>query len=701
MMVRTAKRYFVVVGLYTLLTVGMTMPGLLYTRDWVVGVGGDPWQSLWRFSYKYEVLTEAWHGGHFGQFLLAEFFGQTSPALVNLSVWPWMWLYGFFGLPTAYNVVWFLSFVLAGISMYQLTRYLLLRQPSEAAGGSWLDEAPAFLAGVAYMFWPYHVAQSLGHFGAMQLHYLPWLILCMYMWLHSPGFILSFIFSLLFVLQAWSEHHYVVWFGIFGIVWFGFNWRQVMDRFRTRRGWQSAALAAVLSLFFAGMSYAPTIRLAIGDESQLALGREQLLRFSADVFSYILPAPFHSLWGGISQFFFTYRFSGNDIEATHFLGLSLLLLVLFFHQAVPRAAKTIWITVAAVFFVVSLGPRLQLLGATWSVPLPYAFIDSWPVFSAIRTVGRASVMVGLSLCVLVALVLRAHMHRSLSVVLVLLIILAEFLFFPVPMQRVVLSPAYAMVRDAPGARMIELPAATNYAAASRALYASRGHDKEVVGSIALERGSDTQDFKLLRSIPGIRQLLYMRSADLRSNKDDFFGQALPQTFLEATAWLDVGSILIHIDSLSREQQGALREFLEADLGMRAREWDDALLYSLGDATPLPTDGVFLMREDGWQAVRYIEADEVYAASIVRQATAGVINVTDAPLSIELSFTVDEGSHGNVMVMLDDTKVGQFESQSGRQRIRIRVEGGYTQLHFINQLAEPVRLSDPQLKVVGV
>jgi hypothetical protein len=133
--------------------------------------------------------------------------------------------------------------------------------------------------------------------------------------------------------------------------------------------------------------------------------------------------------------------------------------------------------------------------------------------------------------------------------------------------------------------------------------------------------------------------------------------------------------------------------------MPAHAWEDALTYRLSDAKAVSSDGVFIMREDGWQAVRYIREENIYTGSFMRQATAGIVNVTDTPLNVELSFIIDQGSHGNVMLVLGNAKIGQFEPQAGRMQVRVVIEPGYSQIYFINQLAEPVRLRDIQLMVL--
>lgn len=570
------KRHIVVAALYSGLTLLMTMPVITSLTSHVAGQGGDPWQTMWRFEHEWENRD------------LLRVFGGGEARLVNNSVWPWMGLHIAFGEPVAYNLVLLFSFILSGYFMYLLVRHLTRH------------EAAAFLAGVLYMFLPFHVAHSLGHFGAMQTQWLPLAILLLLMWVKQPTAWRTVGLALVVTLQSWTEHHYFLWLGIVAVIFVIFQLKHLLipdpsphlrrrdhlsasgERSAVGRvRWIQGILLCVLIFIFALLPWLPTMKLAAQGGSSIELGSEQTIRFSADIFSYITPPQWQPMWGGISYELFGRHFTGNVVEATQFLGFLPVLLLLFFHQSLPRRQKVFWLSVATVFFVISLGPWLHIFGEILPVPLPYALFDSLPVFSAVRAVARAGVMVGLSMSVLFGWVLARELKRPISGAIVLALILAEFLFLPVPLQTTKLSQAYNVIAHSPGKSLIEIPAATNYAVASQALYASLIHDKEVVGNIALERASGSETLKELRSLPGLRQLLFLRTKALKEDlQDPVFGQDLEKALRQVLQELDVRVIAVHADSLSAPQRKAVAYFLEKRMGWTGEKYDDIVLYKI-------------------------------------------------------------------------------------------------------------------------
>lgn len=549
------QRHIVVLALYGVLTVFMTMPVAANITTHVAGMGGDPWQTMWRFEHEWENRD------------LLELFGGGEPRLVNISVWPWMPLHVMFGQPVAYNLVFLLSFILSGYFMYLLVRYLTYH------------EAAAFLAGVLYMFLPYHVAHAMGHFGAMQTQWLPLAVLLLFMWTKRPSFSRTLGLALAVTLQSWSEHHYVLWLAIFGVVYAIVELRLPNPKFKNRI--PHVLLLGVLIITFALLPWWPMVRLSTQPGNNLSLGVEQTIRFSADLFSFITPPQWQPIWGGIAHELFGRHFTGNVVEATQFLGLLPLLLLLFFRQHIPRRQKILWFTSAAVFFVISLGPRLHVFGAVLPLPLPYALFDSLPTFNAVRAVARAGVMVGLAVSVLFGWVLATQLKRTISAGIVLAVILAEFLFLPVPLQATKLSHAYDVIRQLPGKSLVEIPAATNYTVASQALYASLVHGKETVGNIALERAVGPEALQEARSLPGLRQLLFLRTkALLQDERDSVFDQNLEEALPRVLRDLDAQAIAVHIDSLSAQQWRAVRYFLEERMGWTGEKYDDIVLYKV-------------------------------------------------------------------------------------------------------------------------
>lgn len=668
---------------YVVITLIFTWPVIRDATSHVAGTGGDPWQTLWRFEDQAAGIgsREFW----------TTFFGGGEPQLVNYSTLPWLPAHSLFGQPAAYNIVWLLSFVLSGYFMFLLTGDIL----RTAKAGALNIEPAAFLSGLVYMLLPYHVAHAMGHFGALQIQWLPLVILLWLRFVRRPTIWNTLGLVLVATIQAWTEHHYALWIVLFLILYAVFH--RAVARLAAPDRLPYAALAAGLAFFFIVMPYWPTIRLSAQDDSLIELGTAQTLRFSADLLSYVIPASFHSLWGTLATALFHQHFTGNLAEATQYLGLAVLLMVIFFRQKIPRRQYHFWVTVAAIFFIISLGPRLHIFGRVAPVPLPYVVLDNWPVFSSIRAVGRAGVMVGLSLAVLFGWVVATQIRRPWVAALVASLVILDFLALPVAMQSTTISPAYAAVGRLLGSRLIELPAATNYTTSSRALWTSLIHGKEIVGSVALERAAGSAALEEVRSLPALRQLLYMRTGQLRLNRPDFFDQALPETLADTLAWLDVGGIIVHTDSLETLQQATIRNFLETEMGLSAQEFEDLVLWPISDEVRTQGDGVFLARDGRWENVGFDAQRGSTFAEIPAEAGITLYNTNAAPVHVRLSFTIAPESHGT-MLFISDRETRQLIGRGG-QTVEVAVDvppKSKASYMFRNQLTQKIIIQDPQM-----
>jgi hypothetical protein len=478
-MMTTLKQQLSIIALFAIFVFALSWPAVMNLSGQVIGEGGDPWQTMWRFEEQESRISniEFWR----------EYFGGGEPRLVNYSTLPWRPLQMLFGQPVTYNLVWLISFVLSGYTMY-LLMYAMTRHTMGAV-----------LAGLAYMMVSYHYAHALGHFGAMQLQWLPLAILLLRRFVLAPRVWNAIWLALVISIQAWTEHHYALWFGLFSIMYLVYVRRDAHRILGSPR----TALAVLLALLFCLviLPYWPTIQFSWQSDSPLNLGVAQSIRFSADLLSYLTPPSWHPFWGPGAELLFRQRFTGNTAESTHYVGWVVLLLVVFFRHKVPPREYGFWLIVAGVFLLLSLGPRLHIMGRVLPAPLPYTLLDDWPVFSAVRAVGRAGVMVTLALCVVFGWVITTQVRRPWVGGVVGCLVMLDFLWLGVPRQPYGISPAYAVVQNWSGSRIIEVPSATNYTLASRSLYISRRHGKEVLGSIALERAQDGSALNEIRSIP--------------------------------------------------------------------------------------------------------------------------------------------------------------------------------------------------------
>ncbi|MDP3997125.1 MAG: hypothetical protein U1C49_01075 [Candidatus Andersenbacteria bacterium] len=704
----SVKTHVLAVGFYLLATVIFSLPVGLHLTDQVVGAGGDPWQTMWRFSHYEQQVVSSKQQGMLLQLVRETFGGAGDSRLVNLSAWPWMWLQVIAGQPLTYNLVWLGSFTLAGYAMFLLAQYLLKRHWDQIKEKEEIRNTPArqikvaaFLAGFYYMLLPFHVAHAQGHFGAMQLAWLPLAILLIFKILDKPTWGRGLGLAIVVIIQAWTEHHYALWLAVFALILAVWRWRKVIDIMRGKRSVVIWVMAVVIGLGII-VPYWPTVRLVGSGDSVLNLGTDQTVRFSADVFSYLVPAPFQTLWGKYAQMLFSQRFTGNFTESTLFLGWVPLLLILFFSQRVPRQQRVFWLVVAGFFGLISLGPLLHVMGTVTRIPLPYALIDSWPIFSSVRAVARAGVMVEISVAVLLGWVVATQVNRKSMVFALAGVIMLEFMFWPMPMQSARLSQVYRRVSELPGKSVIEIPAATNYTTASRALYASEIHGKKVVGSIALERAEGDSDNAEIRSLPALRQLLYLRTTHVERQSDDFFGQVLAETLPDVLRYLDVGAIVINKDSLSDNQLTVVRQFLEREMKMQAEDFGDVVLY-LAEIDKLPAgDGVFLSRDSRWANVGYDSKRDSIFAEIPNEAEVALYNVRGENVQVGLRFDIAPESQGNILVKSADKMVTDLHLQGGEEaKIRMTLPLGKTTLTFINRGSGKVVIQNPLLEVAGV
>ncbi len=633
-MKRVYREHIIALLAFVLLTVVMTFPVAFRMQEDIAGSGGDPWQSMWRFEEKAE-------SGFSG--FVTDVLGRGEPRLANLSVWPWMPLHLLFGQPFTYNLVWLLHFILAGYAMALLVKILTV-------GKSILEPAP-LLAGLMYMLIPYHVAHSLGHFGAMQLQWIPFIAIAALSLFRSPSIWRASVLGILLSIQAWTEHHYIVWIALFGLI-AGFVYRNEVKQ-KLSLLVPSLGILSLILIIGILFPFIPTIRLAATQSSALELGMTQTIRFSADLFSFITPPSTHPIWGDASDSLFGKYFTGNKSESVQYLGISVVIAILFFHRHIPQKQKRLWFATILFFGIMSLGPVLHVFGRETDIPLPYAIVANAPVFSAIRVIARAGVMVSFAAAVLFGWVIATNppdRRATFRFVPYLIggIILLEFMFFVFPMQSAKLSPIYAAIEGIPGSHILELPAATNYTAASRSLYASRIHGKEVLGNIALERGQSAEAYDIVRSFPALRQLLFLRTTDLSEMRTEFFSQDLIETLPDVMKYLNTYAIIIHTDSLSDVQNTAVREFLERDTGFVSTSYEDAVLVTLDPQNTSRTDGVFLVRKNGWEHVcRDKQVNSVFA-EVSSHASVSVINTNSYPVAIELQYELTPESQGELL-----------------------------------------------------
>jgi len=454
---------------YLLLAVAATYPLVLSPRSaipmdpqikgWFPG-DGDPWHYLWGTWYVAQALRT------FPPPLLwtdLVFFpiGFEIPFLpgVGLILGPAALLQSVFGLVPSYNLLWWLSFALAGHAMYLLVRHLVG------------DRVVAFVCGGLFTFSSYRLLHSVEHLPIVIASFLvPLWALALVRARERPTVSRAAACGLVLAASAgiswYTTIHLLVFVILFALVIVG-------ERgLRAVRALPVVPLLAGLAVLAAAA--APLVLPLILSPARDSIVNRPLAEsseYSADLLAFFVPSPRNPILGAMTGGLYE-RFTGNPYEQTVYLGWVLLVLAAIGVASATPAATRLFQVTALVAFVLALGPFLHVAGAwrfavegeTLAVPLPYLLLRHVPFVKGARVPSRFVELLLLSLIVLAAYGLTrvaarfgARGVRPLAGV-VLAAALAETTVAPFPLVATRVPSVYADIRRAgEGGTVLELP----------------------------------------------------------------------------------------------------------------------------------------------------------------------------------------------------------------------------------------------------
>ena len=426
---------------YALLMVFMTWPIAANLATEVPG-GGDAWQHIWNLWWvKHALLTL--HTNPYHTDLLyypggVNLYFHTLVLTAGLTAIP-LQLLGL-NLITSYNLILLSTYVLAGLGAYLLCRYL--------TGNAWAS----FVGGLVFAFAPYHSAHLFGHMNLASLQWIPFYVLLLLKaldWLPEgrsgdsaieerqippDGLLRSALYrpwyalgaGALLAVNAYTEWTYAIFLVLLtGVV---MAWRIVLpsERRHVTAGagwWALVARLVIIGVTFLVLTapiFFPT--LAEARQGYAQQPPEETLFYSADLVNGFLPSELHPLWGPeiaktVSKLP-PYLPLKNPSERDLFLGYTVLAVAGWGVWRLRRNIRVLfWALTAALMWLLSLGPVLQVLGRQEftsflvKIPMPYLLLYKLPLFSIMRTPARFTVLVMLALSVLVAYAL-AHLLRN-------------------------------------------------------------------------------------------------------------------------------------------------------------------------------------------------------------------------------------------------------------------------------------------------
>jgi hypothetical protein len=417
-------------------------------------------------------------------------FSDASPFNAIISI-P---LQQLFGLIAAYNMIWILTFILSGFSVYLLVKYLIN------------DTKAAILSGLIFMFSPYHFAHALGHMNLITTEWMPLYILFLIKMTREDKKTNAIFAAIFLVLTAMSSNYYLVYMFSFTLLYLTYYW--LVDRSLVSKDFMKrfSIMTASFLVFFSPFLYIMLKEMLLSKSSYIYQGGFE--EFSADLMAFFTPTIFHPVFKDLVSPINS-QFTGGGAEFTVFAGYTVLLLSVIAILKIKTKEIKFWALSTIIFFILCLGPYLTVNGVAnfsfsgyyFKIPLPYVILMHIPVFSIARAPSRWDVLVMLSLAILAGYGLNYIFckvrNRSLlksnkeNIIFIIIscLILFEFSAVPFPMSSAEVPAFYKQLAlETDDYAILEVPgfAAANY------MYFQTIHGKKLVNGYV----SRTPDYVL-------------------------------------------------------------------------------------------------------------------------------------------------------------------------------------------------------------
>ena len=484
----------------------------------------DGFQNIWNLWWVNKSVTELhqlpWHTTWLHH--------PTGTTLIAHTLAP---VNGFVGIPLqalglslaqTYNTIVIFSFVMTGVTTFWLARRVTGSYPG------------ALFAGAAFTFCHFHFAHAQNHLQMVTLEWMPLAVLAVYELLTRPTVLKGVAAAGAMLLVALSDFHltfYVVIAGsLLGIVTLARVARAGFVDFR--RYVIPLGLFVTLTASTTGLLAWKLLHVNKTDELQ---HNHDPVVWSTDLIDPIIPGAqwrfaewTRPVWGRLAE-------PGKDfvyVEHSLYVGwvvLGLVAWAVWRRRAIAMKDFGYWAGLAALFFLLSLGPKLHVAGVITPVPGVYPVLEK--LFPPLKMGGvpmRLMAMVFLTTAVIAAAALadlvRLTGRRALFIVPVLLAVWAfESLPKPQPITPATYPFWVTELRKLPAGAVIDTTYKTDM---SRHLYYATGHGHPVgegyisryPKSVEQRRGVlralvDVQDWPTLHREWGFRYLVVDHHVD--------------------------------------------------------------------------------------------------------------------------------------------------------------------------------------------
>lgn len=461
-------------GFYALLPAAIYFAFFVfYTYPWITqfsthffGDAGDGLQNAWNLWWINKALpagqniwfTNYLHAPH-GTWL----FGHTLSPLNGLIGFV---LLKFLSLVQAYNIVVMLTFVLTGLTTFWLC-YVISR--------SYIG---SLLGGFAFTFSSYHFAHAIGHMNLITLQWLPLFILAWWLFLRQPTYKHAIYVVLSMLAVILTDFYYLLFGAIAAAIMLLYSLITKEFPYKEKQTWKSVGVLAILSLLL----LAPLpVAVILSNHSDPLLGAHNPLDYGTDLYSMVIPG---QMWhfADLTKSYWQHNYLGI-VEGSVSIGIIALLALLgiiISFKKLPKGSM-VWVLIAIVFAVLSIGPRLHMNGViVTDIPMPYSVVGRlFPLMKLAGVPVRMLIMTMLAGAIAISIMLaKLNPRKPLHVLAFIIVFIVLFIeSWPAAL------PATAATVPAHIAFLENLPAGTVYDLASTrtyALYYQTIHGKPMV-----------------------------------------------------------------------------------------------------------------------------------------------------------------------------------------------------------------------------
>ena len=595
---RTSKPLATVILAYGLLTCVLTFPAVL---DMVsrVPAGTDSWQNVWNFWWTKRALS------HQDESLLwtRSLFHPTGVrlTLTNMTFLfsvPSVLLQAFATPEFALNLFLLITVMACALCMYALAREIRV------------SHTGAFVAGLVFAFSPVRMTNTLaGQLDTSAAFGLPLCALCYLRFARKGGWRPALCLSAVLVTTALASWYLVV---IAAVLIVTFVVYDLLTRTRWTsqwRAWVNLGSSFVLAI----VVLLPLMVSMFGDaclEGESVVPADLGLHSSVDVVSFFLPDPGPVLPGSLMRISGWHLFVPGELleNVYEHLGSVRLSRSAFTGYFVIVAAAVVvfssfksvtrWLGLGAVGAVLSLGPRLQLLGSESGIWMPHVVFGFVPGLKLMRCPQRFAFLYLLAVSILAGMAIdlskRKMLPQKSRVLAILLIgcIVVEFAMVPNELLKAAVKPSSVLEHlvasgDAP---VLNVPVANTREAgwfASRYLYFQRFHGRPMLfGYTSRHQGEDlyglSERFPLLQALSVAA--IFGDTLEARERSASESGFRIESASFDAVQIfreLRIGFIVLHRDLLGENSSRQLNEAFEGWLGAPVAEDASLALYALG------------------------------------------------------------------------------------------------------------------------